>query len=147
MDKKIPLTLLLFALLYFGIGVLLPTAPFGLRRNVTESLPTKFFLKTPLQKVTRGEFVELSHPESSALLAKQVIGVAGDLIAVKEGEFFINDEKKGTILKKLLPVEEGTIPADHVFVYASHPESFDSRYQRFGLVHIDQLEGRLWPLF
>ncbi len=93
------------------------------------------------------------HPLSPIPLAKRVIGLEGDQIAISEMELYINGESFGKILpkcslgKELNPLSEGYIPQGYFFAYADHPQSFDSRYAEFGLIPIDQIQELLWPIF
>ena len=126
---------------------------FGIRRNVSDSLPFSFFLSTKLRGIQPHMYVALEHPKSSLLIAKQVIGLPGDLMTIQNRTLLINGVNYGGIQEKtrsgcpIDPIYEGVIPEGYVFVYASHPDSYDSRYAEFGLVAISQLKETLWPLF
>ena len=126
---------------------------FGVRYTVSESLPYKFFISRPCSHVVKNQYVAFEHPKSPVLVAKQVIGMAGDYISMQGDHLCINEQDYGHILEisqsgmHLHPTAEGQIPEGYVFVYGPHPESFDSRYQEFGLVKTEQLKETLWPLF
>lgn len=97
-------------------------------------------------------YVTIRHPLSKSKLAKQIVGVPGDLIRIDNGAFHVAGKKYGQILthsrsgSPMTPINEGIIPEGYFFVYATHPQSFDSRYAEFGLVHLDQLVEELCPL-
>jgi conjugal transfer pilin signal peptidase TrbI len=142
---------MIFMALYLGIDSCIKDV--GIRKNVSESLPFSYFLSTKLGEIKREMYVALEHPKSSFLLAKQVIGLPGDEITIRNQILYINDIACGVIQKKnrsnqpIDPIQEGKIPDGYLFVYALHPDSYDSRYADFGLVAISQLKEKLWPLF
>lgn len=84
---------------------------------------------------------------------KRVIGVAGDVITIKNDWVFINEQKIAELkltTKKgqtLSPIKEQIIPQQYFFVVADHQDSFDSRYQEFGLVREDYIEGKAYPVW
>ena len=49
--------------------------------------------------------------------------------------------------KSYSPIQSGTIPEGYVYVCGSHPDSFDSRYAEFGLIRVENIREKLWPLF
>jgi conjugal transfer pilin signal peptidase TrbI len=109
------------------------------RINVSDSLPYYIFTASPLdysENIERGAYVSLSHDLSVRDLLKQVVGLPGDKITVRDQHIFINDHEYGFIHEispsglPLSPIDEEIIPEDHVFVHATHPQSFDSRYMR-----------------
>lgn len=144
---------LLFILAVFTTSLIFKEPPIGLRRNISDSLPYQFFIHTPLEKPKRGMYVSFTHPQSDKLLAKQIVGLPGDQIDVSCQLILINGKVYGYIREKtrcgqaLTPIQVGVIPEGYVFVHATHPYSFDSRYAEFGLVKIADLQERLWPIF
>lgn len=70
---------------------------------------------------------------------------------------FVNSEKSiypiGPLLKEtkdgkpLHPLKATIIPEGYVFVATSHPRSFDSRYEEFGLVKQEHITGKCFGLF
>jgi len=85
---------------------------------------------------------------------KRVIGIPGDIINIKDGYVYVNDEKldepyiKGMTYENVIgfPVE---VPPDTVFVLGDNREnSRDSR--TFGFVEFNRIKGkailRVWPL-
>ena len=126
---------------------------FGIHHNLSDSLPFSFFLSTKINAIQPYTYVMLEHPKSAVRLAKQVIGLPGDHVTIKHNIFYINDVEYGIIQARtrsgqpIHPIQEGKIPEGFVFVYASHPYSYDSRYAEFGLVAISDLQEKLWPLF
>jgi conjugal transfer pilin signal peptidase TrbI len=87
------------------------------------------------------------------LIIKKIIGVAGSKVWFKDGKLFVNNVQVGSYKniatdgRILHPIAAQLIPHGYVFLAANHPQSFDSRYQELGLVAIDKLQGRVFPLF
>lgn len=129
----------------------------------SDSLPnTSYILVLKGKNFTRGDIVyirdhKVKYVETNKSLAKRVIGLPGDFIErTVEGIRLIpknvslsplifpllNQTSKG---ESLTPVSPQTIPEGYVFVAGDHPKSFDSRYEEFGLVRIENIKGRaLW---
>lgn len=125
----------------------------SLALNQSDSLPQRVFLILKRKKVQREGYVSFKNDWFKAPLIKQVIGLEGDkMIYDNEGFLWVarkigkplSQSKEG---KTLRPVDPKIIPANHVFVYASHPRSFDSRYQDVGLIPVDSILGEAIPLF
>jgi len=150
--KILKVSLLFFVTFLFGSFVTLPVV-FGIRYTISSSLPYKIFISRPCTQAEKNRYVSLEHPGSDVLLAKQIIGVAGDCISIYQNHFYINDQDYGLIRmqsksgNQMHPITQQKIPDGYVFVYAPHEESFDSRYEEFGLVKIEQIKETLWPLF
>ncbi|CAF24155.1 conjugative transfer signal peptidase TraF [Candidatus Protochlamydia amoebophila] len=123
------------------------------RLNSSSSLPFYIFSTSSLKMVERNMYVSLTHPFSSQELLKQIVGLPGDLITIRDQHVWVNDKDYGFIYSTspsglaLSPLPEGIIPQGFFFVHATHPQSFDSRYAEFGLVSKEQLKERLCPLF
>jgi len=123
------------------------------RLNGSNSLPFYIFSTGSLLPLEREMYVSVSHFVSHQDLFKKIVGFPGDQITIRDQNVFINGKEYGYIHPVspsgliLSPIAEGLIPEGFVFVHATHPESFDSRYAEFGLVAIGQLKERLWPIF
>jgi conjugative transfer signal peptidase TraF len=145
----------LLSIMILIIGLLPIEYPFGVRINSSDSLPYHlFFSRKGQPKLERGRIIAFINPRlSTDLLAKEIIGLPGDKIFIKEQSVFINDKPIGKVLeksssgKKFNPIQEGVIPEGYVFVCGAHEQSFDSRYQEFGLINIENIKESLWPLF
>ncbi|MBB63444.1 MAG: hypothetical protein CMO81_00080 [Waddliaceae bacterium] len=146
----------IFALIstYLIADSFLPNSVYGLRINRTDSLPQTVFISYPLGKeIQKGDYVTYSHEYSLVPLAKVVVGVAGDTIDVSHDSIFISGKKYGKVQPRTLdcginlhPIKKQKIPEGYVFLHAPHADSFDSRYQEFGLIRIEDLEESLWPV-
>ena len=132
---------------------------FKLGINVTESLPSKAFLITKFDhKVSKGDFVSFSwggaepYPKGVEFV-KMVKGVPGDVVSYRGRLVFINDEfvaiaKPHSRTKKPLELgPSGVIPEGKYFVYATHPDSLDSRYALTGWIDQSSVRGRAYPIF
>lgn len=126
---------------------------YTIRLNQTYSLPFYVFTTKPFKKINlkKDIYISLSHPKTKGKLAKKIIGLPGDRIHFELGNFWINNQHYGCLdyseKMHLSPIQAKTIPDGYVFVYATHPKSFDSRYEEFGLIAIDQIKELLCPLF
>ncbi len=122
--------------------------------NVTPSLPGHVYVidKTD-RSIERDTLIAFRWTGAAPIprdltVIKIVKGVAGDLVTVRDRDIFIN----GRFLahakpltrtgEALTPLPSGLIPAGHVFVFASHPDSYDSRYTALGLVPENAIIGR-----
>jgi signal peptidase I len=100
----------------------------------------------------RGDVVIINRPEEKVLLVKRAVALAGETVAVRDGQVFIN----GQPLEEAWSVRRGgpdypptRVPAGHIFVLGDNrEESRDSRF--FGPVPIEQIGGQVkfivWPL-
>lgn len=84
---------------------------------------------------------------------KIVGGVFGDRIKIIDEQMWINDNLIGKLRthtnghKPLTPINNQIIPPGWIFVYATHINSFDSRYMEFGLVNVNKIIGKVKPLW
>jgi len=125
-----------------------------LKFNRSKSLPhTLFFSKKP-KTISRGMYVSLVHPEMpSILIGKLIAGVPGDSIEIKGKSIFVNNQYLGEIKtrsksgKNYRPIQDTVISEGHIFLFAPCEDSFDSRYQEFGLAEISWVKEELWPIF
>lgn len=144
--KKAIIILAIYLGSYLGVMSLIEKPFFGICINKTDSLPYKVFISRPLETLRKFSFVSLHHNATPNLLVKQVVGLAGDEIKYEGNHLFVNEYDCGTA-HKLTPIQTGKIPEGYVFLHATHKDSFDSRYQEFGLIPMTQLEEELWPIF
>jgi len=147
------MTALLGLVIYIACSFFLVTPPFGVRRNISDSLPYTYFFSRPFREIQRDQYVSFTHPKSQLPLAKRIVGIPGDTISYRNSYIFLNDQNYGEILPKsasglrLTPLSERVVPEGYVFVHAFHRESFDSRYQEFGLIPVTNLKETLWPIY
>jgi conjugal transfer pilin signal peptidase TrbI len=126
-----------------------------IRWNLSHSLPGRMFIGTTWDFTPkRGDIVSFDHPMFPAPIAKVVVGVAGDSVDILRGHAIVNGSDLGIILDKsprsgkpLRSIQPCVIPEGYVYVWAPHPESFDSRYQDIGLIHISRIKELLWCVF
>ncbi|WP_138751507.1 signal peptidase I [Paenibacillus sinopodophylli] len=101
-----------------------------------------------------GDIVIISGPESELRLIKRVVGLPGDVIDIREGEVYLNDEKieeqyvKGQTNAGSVAVPY-TVEEGQLFVMGDNREhSMDSR--SIGTIARSSIEGkavlRIWPL-
>lgn len=123
--------------------------------NVTSSLPYTLFLHVKQKEngLNKGNFVVFYHSSFGAQpLIKQITGIPGEPIDLYRG-ILRNQEQLFPLQKEtstgipLTPLSSGIIPKDHYFLSGTHFRSFDSRYQSFGLIYVNNIKERVWPLF
>lgn len=145
-------------LLWLGgfLSIMILISQFAIIRwNRSNSLPGRMFIGTSWTFTPqRGDVISFDHPTFPAPIAKIVVGVAGDKVTIINGRVLVNGVDHGVILDKsptsgtpLTPIQSCTIPDDYVYVWSPHPESFDSRYQDIGLIHVSRIKERLWCVF
>lgn len=141
------------------LGVIAFIAPFksALLFNKSDSLPHKVYFLIKGNNWQKGDLVAIKNFTTNYTqnqhFTKQIVGEAGDQITVVDGYVLVNDIKYAKLKpktkdhKKLTPIVEEKIPQQYFFVLAQHKDSFDSRYQEFGLVHKDYIEGKAYPVW
>ena len=84
---------------------------------------------------------------------KTVRGLPGTIIAVgPDGTVRVGGAALGRAKRRALDgrplqaIEPGTVPADHYYVHAAHPDSHDSRYAEIGLIPRSRIRGRAYAL-
>jgi len=156
--------MVVFAVAIFLFGYLLVLQPHKIKGSSMEpNFHDAEYLLT--DKVTyrfdepkRGDVIVFSPPigTEGEEYIKRIIGLPGEKISLKEGNFYINDKKleeenisgdvyttNGAFLKEGVSV---VIPEDHYFVSGDNrPHSSDSR--TWGLITKDEITGRAWVLY
>lgn len=126
---------------------------FFVRVNLSQSLPYTLFLTQNCQNLKRGDYILFTHPVNNMRIGKEIIGLEGDTIAIKENHIFIGETDGGQLLEKspsgqvMTPIHHKEIPQGYVFVRGNHEQSFDSRYEEFGLIPISAIQEKLCPIF
>ncbi len=123
--------------------------------NFTYSLPHTVYIGKPSGSFVgkKGDYIVFHHPAyPHKSLIKQIKGLPGDPLILQKGQlrmgqetfFLLTHNRKG---EELQPLPLKSVPVGTVFVAGSHSRSFDSRYEKFGLIHQSQIRGQVWPLF
>ena len=157
MRKRFLVKLGLVVLLSIVAIVLIPADKnYKIRISQTSSLPYKiFFSRKCCECPKKFSYVVFpsKHIEGQNFV-KQIVGLPGDKIELSEEEICVDGKNCGsfqfwspTLNIPLSPIEEAVIPEGYFYAYATHHKSFDSRYQEFGLVKIDDIEEIAWPIF
>ncbi len=131
----------------------------GILYAASDSLPYKVYWLIKDQNFTpqKNQLVAIGKHDTKYVhdtrFIKIVGGVFGDHIKIINEQIWINDHLIGKLRthtqgdQPLTPVKSQTIPAGWIFVYATHVDSFDSRYLEFGLVNINKIIGKVKPLW
>ena len=135
---------------------------FCFARNITPSLPQKYWVIAKGKKPKRGDYICFTLSEETAKknnlpsnikFTKQVVGVEGDRITLKNRDFYINDDYVATAKthslkgEPLTPSSEGVLGKGKYYVFSPHTDSFDSRYQKMGWVNQEQVVGVAYPIW
>ena len=134
-----------FILLGVGLALMLFTSRYQFAINVTDSLPGTVLLIDKKDKaVSRGRYVTV---------IKRVAGIEEDQVTVINRTVFINGQKVGVAKthsrsgQPLMATSDTIIPYGYFYASADHPDSFDSRYAKPGLISTSAVRGRailLW---
>ena len=115
----------------------------------TDSLPEHYFLHLPFMKPHKGEYTVFYSEWYEGKVIKKIIGVEGDSVSYdKAGCVWVNQTRigvpklKATDRSRLTPIKVQVIPKGYVFVYSNNENSFDSRYEEFGLVPMEKIYGK-----
>ena len=126
---------------------------YTLHRNIGKSLPHILSYGKPFKEIKRGMYVSFSHPRSQSKVTKRIQGLPGDKVIIHGNNLWVNNEIVGVLKQTtpsgqfLHPISHQSIPEGFLFVSGLHPDSFDSRYQEFGLIPIESVEEEICPLF
>ena len=151
--------LISFAIASYSVVLLIERYP--LMINMSDSLSFKIGLlirADTSERYLKNQWVafHLSDPslhKRTDILVKVVTGSSGDKVRHQSDIAYVNEQKRGQIKKQssqglpLIPGFSGIIPTDHYFVSTPHPKSFDSRYKEVGLIHAQQILGRVKVLW
>ena len=123
----------------------------------SQSLPHRVYVVIKGSTPQKGDIITIQdHRVSGKVvphLTKRLRGIEGDRISIQDGVVSVNQDTIGSLKIKtrfgtsVHPIRAKVIPKGYVFVQSDHPHSFDSRYQEFGLVKVDQIVGRSIPLW
>jgi conjugal transfer pilin signal peptidase TrbI len=131
---------------------------YRLFENPTHSISGTIFVWEKNVIPKKGELAVLKWKGGSGyapdtLMFKSIIGVPGDVITVENTRVFIN----GALVAEALPsapsgkptptIPAQTIPLNHFFLKNPAPDSFDSRYEAFGLVATSAIVGKAHKVF
>ncbi|MBT4879508.1 MAG: signal peptidase I [Alphaproteobacteria bacterium] len=124
--------------------------------NCSESLGSNVFFCIKYLPLKRGDLVGIEDHNTKYFLnthfTKYLLGLPGDEIKNNDGKTFVAGKPIGAqkahtkFGKPLTPLTLSKIPKGYVFVGTNHPDSFDSRYEEFGLVKQEHLQGKCFGL-
>lgn len=149
-------SLLFVALL---LGTVLFTSRYQFAVNMTESLPGSVFLIDKSHKrAVKGELIAFTWKNAPPIpdgitVIKRVAGVSGDSVKVENRHVLINGILVGRVKETsrtgepLKAFAGCVIPENYFFAAGDHPDSFDSRYERPGLISTDAIKGRAFLLW
>lgn len=147
------------ALVLMSLALALFTSRYQLAINFTESLPgTVFLIDKKDRRVEKGELVAFTWKGAAPIpdgvtVIKRVAGVPGERVHVENRFVFINQQPIGIAKtlsrtgEPLMPISDGVIPRLHFFAAGDHTDSFDSRYEKPGLIPFSSVRGRAYSLW
>jgi conjugal transfer pilin signal peptidase TrbI len=155
--RQTPRYFLLGILAFAGV-LLIGSRFFILSIAVTDSLPHHFYLIWKGTMPGRGDLVAYrwhgggGYPDGTMMI-KRLAGVPGDVIQRDDRNFYVHGNWVG--LAKMVsrtgvplqPAATGTLGNDEYYVWASHPDSLDSRYAMVGRLHREAFIGRAYAIF
>ena len=129
--------------------------------NWTASLPYSVVWRHPsTNSFARGDLIvyrydgdELMQLKKGQRFFKRVAGIPGDRVTVEDRRVLINGTDVGVAKQytldghRLEPLLPGVIPPGYFYVQGTHEMSFDSRYRASGLVHANQIIGKVDVIF
>ena len=128
--------------------------------NLSSSLPYKLFFATFGKLPNSRDQIFLFTAKNNILyqadqvFIKRVGGLPGDVITIKDHDFYINNQRIGKAKEYALEGQKLTmasiacvIPKGKYFAYTSHKDSYDSKYQEIGLIDEKNIIGTAVVLF
>lgn len=121
---------------------------YSLRINLSRSLPNTVYLAKITNQNVRDQIVLFSLANSKKV-GKIIAGLPGDQLQIVDGTVFINGIQRGEKGKEvdLSYLQISKIPEGYFFALGLSSDSFDSRYEVFGLVPLDSIKERLCPIY
>lgn len=151
--------------LWVMVGCIAFGKSYAISINLTESLPGTIFLieKQPGADLGVGELAAFSYEGKAfyrpgSIFVKIVQGKDGSVVAAREVEqgvydYFVDGTYTGRtklFSQTGMPIKRsvtGTIPADCFYMFGTHPDSLDSRYEVVGWVPRSHIIGRAYKVF
>lgn len=121
--------------------------------TATPSLPYRLFIfykrqEPSLKLPGQYRYVLFYHEAVNTHVIKHVIGLPGAQLRYdEEGQLWVDGFCVGKphttsrTGKKVNRIQPGIIPEGYIFGHAPHDRSFDSRYEDFGLIPIQSIQG------
>jgi conjugal transfer pilin signal peptidase TrbI len=155
--KRVLFVLVMTNLILGFIHFVLFFIPYKLAFNIGDCLPGKVFIIFENEIPRKNEMIAFWPPHTSKIkkiwFVKILKGTSGDKVAIKSNRIFINHEDLGIVKvktqdgKKINPIQNTNIRNGKYFVWTSHKDSYDSRYEEIGLIDRHQIIGRAVRLF
>ncbi len=146
-----------FILGFFAVTLIVVGSNTSLLISPTDSLDGHVYLLIRGSEYSKGNVITVEDHNTKytnrVRFTKHLSGVAGDKIRKFDKWVWVGGKGAGylnaqtTKGEKLTPIKHEIIPQGYVFLSGTHPRSFDSRYQEFGLVAANKIVGRairLW---
>lgn len=104
-------------------------------------------LSYTFSKPNRGDIVVFNGTDEDKLLVKRIIGLPGDVLTIKNGKVYINDELLNDYVDVVIAGNSGPyeVPEDQYFMMGDNRNnSKDSRYWTNTFVPLDNIEGKVF---
>ena len=150
---------------YFLIAILICVLLIGFSNrwfiysiNMSNSLNGHVYAIKKNESVKKGDYVGFSWKgdrfyKEGVIFVKVVSGVPGDVVIVKNREVYVNNVKIGLAKTKsetgfpLEPIKPTKLKEGEYFVSTPFQHSYDSRYERVGLINQNSILGRAYEIF
>ncbi len=115
-------------------------------KTTSDSIPYSWCLQVYNLKPKKGDLCVFNFKGRKFL--KYIAGTEGDEIQCIGKAVYVGDNRIGICKETgfLTPTRERKVPKGYVFVAGTHPDSFDSRYEEFGLIKESDVEGKAFGL-
>ena len=132
-----------------GMGILFISIPFFFTVNISPSLPTGLYVRQFGQSLKQGTIVRIDgEPYGRRFdLLKIAAAMPGQAVHVSADKYIAAGRTWAFQSDGSIPVQafDGPVPAGHIFVAGSHPQSYDSRY--FGPVPFGRIKAHYRALW
>lgn len=155
--SKLRRNLFILGFLLVGLVGLLFFNPYSFKMTMSESVDHSLFLVKRIEggSINRGQYVSVLAPDkpgSGQEYVKLVAGIAGDEVNIEGRDVYVAGVYRGRAKEislkgeSLSIVEPGIIPDGHIYLFAPHKDSFDSRYKDIGFVPESLVQGIARPI-
>lgn len=137
--KKYKKHVIILTIIFIMIAIIISQCK--LIEITSESVPYRWCLLLKNIPPRRGDLCVLDY--DGRTVVKYLRGKAGDEIRISNNSILVNGKiaEKISDEKRFEMLDFRRVPEGKVFVLGTHPDSFDSRYKKFGFVEESAIKG------